>query len=82
MRNDPTIKQVRINNQLAGYLATGLVDVATNPRNSIINFLDTSGNLVWTREYTGVSISDFVQVDSSFYFISNRQHLATAISTS
>ena len=81
MRNDPTIKQVRINNQLAGYLATGLVDVATNPRNSIINFLDTSGNLVWTREYTGVSISDFVQVDSSFYFISNRPTFTTAIST-
>ncbi|MBK9045597.1 MAG: T9SS type A sorting domain-containing protein [Bacteroidetes bacterium] len=81
LRNDPTIKQVRINNQLAGYLATGLVDVATNPRNSIINFLDTSGNLVWTREYTGVSISDFVQVDSSFYFISNRPTFTTAIST-
>ncbi|MBL7914459.1 MAG: T9SS type A sorting domain-containing protein [Bacteroidia bacterium] len=81
LRNDPTIKQVRINNQLAGYLATGLVDVGTSPRNSIINFLDTSGNLVWTREYTGVSISDFVQVDSSFYFISNHPTPTATIST-
>lgn len=64
-------KKVYVNNQNTGYIATGLGDYYSNS-NSYIYYLDSIGNLVWTRKYFGLQFKDFVQVGNNLFFISSK----------
>ncbi|MBK9423663.1 MAG: hypothetical protein IPN54_05980 [Bacteroidetes bacterium] len=64
-------KSVYLNNQLAGYIAMGLLNYSPN-YGSYVYYLDSIGNLVWTRKYLGLQFKDFVQVGNNFFFISSR----------
>jgi len=64
-------KNVYLNNQITGYIAMGLLNYSPN-YGSYVYYLDSIGNLVWTRKYE-LSIRDFVQVDNNIFFISSRE---------
>ncbi len=64
-------KSVYLNNQLAGYIAMGLLNYSPN-YGSYVYYLDSIGNLVWTRKYDDLEFKDFVQVGNNFFFISSR----------
>lgn len=66
-----TSKKVYLNNQVAGYIVAGLKEYYSYA-NSYVYFLDSIGNLIWTRKYFDLQIRDFVQVDSSYFFISSK----------
>jgi hypothetical protein len=64
-------KSVYLNNQVAGYIAMGLLNYSPN-YGSYVYYLDSIGNLVWTRKYFGLQFKDFVQVGNNLFFISSR----------
>ncbi len=64
-------KSVYLNNQIAGYIAMGLLNYSPN-YGSYVYYLDSTGNLIWTRKYLGLQFKDFVQVGNSLFFISSR----------
>ncbi|MBK9045599.1 MAG: hypothetical protein IPL74_02465 [Bacteroidetes bacterium] len=73
-------KSVYLNNQLAGYIAMGLLNYSPN-YGSYVYYLDSIGNLVWTRKYLGLEFKDFVQVGNNLFFISSKSLGASTYSS-
>ncbi|MBK6642190.1 MAG: hypothetical protein IPG39_13670 [Bacteroidetes bacterium] len=68
---DMRSKRVYLNNQDTGYIATGLRNYFP-PYSSFVYYLDSIGNLVWTRKYDDLEFKDFVQVGNNLFFISSK----------
>ncbi|MBK7389895.1 MAG: T9SS type A sorting domain-containing protein [Bacteroidetes bacterium] len=68
---DMRSKRVYLNNQVTGYIATGLRNYFP-PYSSFVYYLDSIGNLVWTRKYDDLEFKDFVQVGNNLFFISSK----------